>query len=305
MIIQFLQTAMDALSLGSIYALTALGIGLIFSVMRLVNFAHGDYISFCAFAMLLPAGEGMARVFIGGLPFWLLVPTVLLIGVMLALGSEVFLYRMLRGSDPATMMIASFGLGRAVQSLLLMVYGSRPIAINLWAELTQPLALGAVRIPVLQVVILIATAVALSALVGFLQLTNLGMAMRASSENFQMAQMLGVRANRVILAAFGVSGGLAALTALMVLPQTGVADIRMGQPILLVAFIATVIGGLGSLTGAVFTGLIIGCISVALQVTLPIEARPYRDAFVFVVVIAILLVRPQGLFAPRSHRGRI
>ena len=103
-----IQNVIDALSLGSMYAATALGIGLIFSVMRLVNFAHGDYISFCVFAMLLPAGEGMAHVFLGRLPTLLLVPTILAIGVFIAVASEAVLYRKLRGADPATMMIASF-----------------------------------------------------------------------------------------------------------------------------------------------------------------------------------------------------
>ncbi|WP_292327446.1 branched-chain amino acid ABC transporter permease [Mesorhizobium sp.] len=305
MMLNLAQNLIDALSLGSIYALTALGIGMIFSVMRLVNFAQGNYIAFCAFALLVPAGEGISRPFIGLLPGWVLVPVVLAIGVLLAMASEILLFRHLRGAQPATMMIASFGLGSALQNLLLMMFGSRPIAINLWPSLTQPIMIGGLMVPRLQLVILAVTALALLALTLFLQRTRFGTAMRASSENFLMARMLGVPADRVILAAFGISGALAATASLLTLPQTGIADIRMGDGILLVAFVATVVGGLGSLTGAVVSAYLIGLVSVFLQIALPLAARPYRDAFVYAAVIAVLMLKPDGLFSAGSRSQRI
>jgi branched-chain amino acid transport system permease protein len=129
--------------------------------------------------------------------------------------------------------------------------------------------------------------------------------MRAAAEDFTMARMLGVRANRVILLAFAISGGLAGAIGLVLVVQTGTADIGMGLSVMLVAFIATVIGGLGSLTGAVVAGFLIGGASVAMQVILPLEARPFRDAFVYALVIVVLLLRPEGLFAPRSGRQRV
>lgn len=300
-----LQNLIDALSLGSIYALTALGIGLIFSVMRLVNFAQGIYISFCAFALLVPAGEGISRMFIGMLPGWLLVPVVILIGMALAVASEIVLFRHLRGAHPATMMIASFALGSAIQNLLLMMYGSRPIALSLWPELTQPVDIGGLTVPLLQLVILGVTALALVSLTLFLKHTRFGMAMRASSENFVMARMLGIAADKVILAAFAMSGALAAIASLLTLPQTGIADIRMGDGILLVAFVATVVGGLGSLTGAVASAYCIGIFSVFLQIALPLAARPYRDAFVYFAIIVVLMLRPQGLFGAGKSATRV
>ena len=129
--------------------------------------------------------------------------------------------------------------------------------------------------------------------------------MRAAAENFTMARLLGVRANVVITGAFALSGALAAAVAMIMVTQTGVADIRMGGQIMLVAFIATVIGGLGSLPGAVAAGFLIGAASVLLQAFLPIDARPFRDAFLYTFVIVVLLVRPQGLFASQSAKPRV
>ena len=120
-----------------------------------------------------------------------------------------------------------------------------------------------------------------------------------------MARMLGVRANRVILLAFAISGMLAAAIGLILATYSGTADIQMGANVMLIAFIATVIGGLGSLPGAVAAGLLIGAVSTVFQAWLPHDARVFRDAFVYGSVILVLLVRPQGLFAPKSARQRV
>ncbi|AXC51320.1 branched-chain amino acid ABC transporter permease [Paracoccus suum] len=290
------QSGIDALSLGSLYALTALGIGLIFSVVRLVNFAQGIYMAFCAYAIVLPTTGGLSRLFLGALPTYALVATVLLFGILLALLSEVVLFRYMRGAQPATMMVASFALGAGLQNLLMMIYGSRPVGINLWPGLARLVEVGGVNIPLLQIVTVVVTLAILAALSLFLRNTRFGAAMRASAENFRMAQMLGVPANRIILVAFAMSGALAAVTALLTLPQTGMASLTMGEGTLLVAFVATVVGGLGSLTGAVLSAYLIGVISVLFQIGLPVEVRPFRNAFVYLFVIVVLLLRPQGLF---------
>ena len=132
-----------------------------------------------------------------------------------------------------------------------------------------------------------------------------GLEMRAAAEDFNMARGLGVKANRVILLAFALSGVLAALIGLLMLSQTGLVDIRMGAPMMLVAFVSTVIGGLGSLQGAVLGGLLIGVVSTLLQALLPLEARSFRDAFVYLSVIALLLWRPNGLFVTSAVRQRV
>lgn len=300
-----LQILFDALSLGSLYALGALGIALIFGVMRLVNFAHGDYIAFCVFAMLWPSIDAAAIVFAGNLPTLVLIPLILLIGAGLSVLSEILVFRRFRNANPATMMIASFALGFVIKYFLLMLYSSRPKSIDLWSNLGQQVEFLGARIPLLQVITICITIVILAALTAFLKRTRYGLEMRAAAENFTMARMLGVRANRVIMLAFAVSGMLAAAVGLILVTQTGTVDIQMGANIMLVAFIATVIGGLGSLPGAVVAGFLIGGATVLMQVVLPPDARPFRDAFVYAAVIVTLIWRPNGLLAPKSAKQRV
>jgi branched-chain amino acid transport system permease protein len=300
-----LQIIFDAISLGSLYALGALGIALIFGVMRLVNFAHADYISFCVFAMLWPSIDAAAIVFIGNLPTIILIPVILAIGAGLSVLSEIVVFRRFRYASPATMMIASFALGFIIKYFLLMLYSSRPKSIDLWPNLSQQIEIAGARIPLLQILTIAITIGVLIGLTAFLKRTRFGLEMRAAAENFTMARMLGVKANRVIMLAFAISGMLAAMIGLILVSQTGTTDIQMGMSLMLVAFIATVIGGLGSLPGAVIAGFLIGGASVLMQVILPIDARPFRDAFVYGAVIICLLWRPQGLFAPKSAKQRV
>jgi len=300
-----LQILFDALSLGSLYALGALGIALIFGVMRLVNFAHGDVMAFSIFALLWPSVDAMAIVFAGNLPWFLLVPFVLAVGAGLSVLCEVLVFRRFRRASPATMMIASFALGFVIRYFLLMLFSSRPKSISLLPELSQPVEVLGAYIPLLQVITIIVTLLVLFALTGFLRRTRFGLEMRAAAENFTMARMLGVRANRVIMGAFALSGMLAAASALILAAQTGTADIQMGAGVMLMAFIATVIGGLGSLSGAVLAGFLIGAASVLMQVVLPPEARPFRDAFVYGAVILVLIFRPQGLLPARGTKERV
>ncbi len=300
-----LQIVFDALSLGSLYALGALGIALIFGVMRLVNFAHGDVIAFCIFALLWPSVDAMAVVFAGHLPWFLLIPFVLLVGAGLSVLCEIVVFRRFRDTNPATMMIASFALGFVIRYFLLMLFTSRPKSISLLPALSQPVEIFGARLPLLQLITIIATALILVGLTAFLRQTRFGLEMRAAAENFSMARMLGVRANRVIMGAFALSGALAGAIALIFGVQTGTADIQMGSAIMLMAFIATVIGGLGSLGGAVLAGFLLGAASVVMQVVLPIDARPFRDAFVYGAVILVLLFRPQGLLVARGTKERV
>src|ERR1700751_5135960 len=152
-----LQIVFDALSLGSLYALGALGIALIFGVMRLVNFAHGDFIAFCVFAMLWPSLDAAAIVFAGQLPLYLLIPLLLLVGAALSMASEVVVFRRFRNANPATMIISSFALGFVIRHLLLMLYSSRPKSITLWPNLSLPVEFLGAHIPMLQVVTIVIT----------------------------------------------------------------------------------------------------------------------------------------------------
>jgi branched-chain amino acid transport system permease protein len=257
------------------------------------------------FAMIVPSTEAAAVMMFGNLPAVLLIAIVLGIGALIALVSEYVVFRHLRNASPVTMMIASFALGFVIQNALLAVYGGRPKAISLWPELNAPVSVIGASVPMLQLIVIFSTILVVVALALLLKKTRIGLEMRAAAENFTMARLLGVRANVVISGAFALSGALAGAVALIMVTQTGLADVRMGGQVMLVAFIATVIGGLGSLPGAVAAGFLIGAISVLLQSLLPLELRPFRDAFLYTLVIVSLLVRPQGLFVPSSAKPRI
>ena len=300
-----LQLLFDALALGGIHAIAALGIALIFGVMRLVNFAHGQFIACAVFALILPSADALAVLGLGRLPAPVLVPVILAVGAGLALAAEALVFRPMRNTSPVTLMVGSFALGVALQNLLLVLYGGRPKAISLWAGLGHPVRIGSAEVPLLQLIVIAAIIVILVGLALLLRRSRIGLEMRAAAEDFGMARMLGVPANRVISGAFALSGSLAAVVALVLVAQTGIADVRMGGQIMLVAFIATVVGGMGSLSGAVVAGLGIGAVSALLQAGLPPEARPFRDAFLYAAVILVLLFRPQGLFAPVGTRTRV
>ncbi len=301
-----IQVIIDALTLGSFYALAALGIGLLFGVLRLINFAHGDFITIGAYALIVPSAATQATLFIGDFPAILLVPCVIAIVVVVALISEVAVFRPLRSASPATLMIGSFALGFILQNLIIMIYSGRPKAVGMWSELSAGVQImPGVEVPGLQLIIIFTTLALLVALVLFLRHTKYGIHMRAAAEDFRMARMLGVKANRVIMLAVAISGMLAAAVSMLFVVQTGILDFRMGLPLMLFAFISTVIGGMGSLVGAVVGGFAVGAVSILLQTFLPSELRVFRDVFVFAIVILILLLKPQGLVVSRSAKERV
>jgi len=303
--IGLLQNLTDALSLGSLYALAALGVGLLFGILRLVNFAQGDYISIGAYALIVPSFEVTAHLFIGAWSTLLMIPTVTLIVVIVALLTDALVFRPLRRASAPTLMIASFAVSYVIQNFILMVYGARPKAANLWSDLDKPLMLGDVRVPLLQVVTVGVTLALMGALTLFLRRTSYGVMMRAAAEDFRMAQYLGVRGNFVIGLAFAISGILATAVSLLYLSQTGTLAPTMGVPLALFAFVAVVIGGMGSLLGAVVGGFCVGFIVIMLQAYLPADLRVFRDAFAFAFVILILLIRPSGIVPTRALIERV
>lgn len=292
---EVLQTLVDALSVGGLYALTALGIGLIFGVMRLINFAHGELIMITGYVLLALLGQPLPVMLAGGL----------LAAVIPALLTERVAFRPLRDADPATLLIASFAVSFFLQKTLVLFVGSRPKGIDFLPALGRQIELAGIRLQVLQVVTIAVSAILLAALTWFLRSTRLGLHMRAAAEDFRMARVLGVKANRVIATAFALSGVLAAAVAFLVIAQTGTVQPRMGLQLVIIAFVGTVIGGLGSLAGAALGGFLVGAATILLQALLPPDLRVFREAFMFVAVTLVLLLRPQGLIPARGLKERI
>jgi branched-chain amino acid transport system permease protein len=292
---RLVQIAVDAVSVGSLYALTALGIGLIFGVMRLINFAHGELITLAAYTLLA----------LYGMPVPVMIFGAVAVAVLIALLTERAAFRPLRNADPTTLLISSFAVSFFLQKLLILVVGSRLKGLDFLPSLGRQTELFGIRLQLLQVVTILVGIVLLVALTWFLKATRLGLHMRAAAEDFRMARVLGVGANNVIAVAFALSGLLAAAVSCLIVVQTGVVQPRMGVQLVIIAFVGTVIGGLGSLPGAALGGFLVGAGSILLQALLPPDLRAFREAFVFIAVIAILLFRPQGLIPARGLRERI
>ncbi|MFI0846082.1 branched-chain amino acid ABC transporter permease [Mesorhizobium sp. IMUNJ 23232] len=291
----FLQNAIDAISLGAVYALAALGIGLIFSIMRLINFAHGELIMAGGFTLYTLAGQ----------PLLVLILAALIVTSILALGMERVAFRPLRNANPATLLIASFAVSYFVQHVVLMAFGSRAMGVPFLADLATSVEFGGLRVPRLQIVTIVVTLLLMGGLVAFFRLSRIGLQMRAAAEDFNMARLVGVKANRVIAFAFAISGVLACMVSFYLVAQTGSVSYKMGVSMVLIAFVSSVVGGMGSIAGAALGGFLVGIISVSLQAYLPVDLRPYRDAFVFLIFILFLFWRPDGLLKSRADRERV
>ncbi|MEX0865344.1 MAG: branched-chain amino acid ABC transporter permease [Acidimicrobiia bacterium] len=289
---EVLQVTIDALSIGSMFALFSLGIALVFGIMGLINFAHGELIMAGGFVLLITIGIATP----------VRVLAVLVVTVVLALIMERAAFRPVRGAPADTLLVTSFAVSIFLQSLAILIFGSLPTSVGIFLNLSAPVSIFGYQVRGLDLLTISVTAVLLVGLVLFLKRTSAGIQMRAAAENFTMARLLGVKANRVVALAFAMSGFLAGVAAIMFVAQTGLISPTAGLSPVLAAFVATIIGGLGTLTGAVLGGYALGAITVLLQVTLPEDLRPFRDAFVFFALVIILLVRPQGLLGRREQR---
>lgn len=285
---EIVQQLINALSLGATFALLALGLAILFSIMGLINFAHGDLLTIGGYVMWYCAEHGVSWV--------LMIPITLVVTIVVALLMERIAFRPLRGAGVVTLLLTSFAVGFFIENFLSIVVSARPKGIPLPDWMDKTLHLGNVTIPVIQLVTIGVVAVSLALLAAMMRRTTIGIAMRAAADDFDAVRIVGVRANRVMGAAFAVSGALAGIAALLYFARSGSVTPTSGFNPVVMAFIAVVIGGLGSLPGAVAGGFVLGFVQVALQATLPDGVLPFADAFALGLVIAILLVRPNGLF---------
>lgn len=283
-LIQFL---INALSLGSLYALMALGLAIVYGIMRLINFAYGELIMVGGYTLLVVGA--------GPLP-WLLVGVV---AVLAAIGASLLLeriaFRPVRNASPNTMLITSFAVSALLQNLAMLFVSARPKAVRLPNIFNENFQVGDLLISKTDVLTLVVCLGLLLALTLFLRHTLLGIALRAAADDFTMTRLLGIRANWVIATAFAISGGLAGVVSLFWIGRLGSVTPTIGLTPILVAFVATVIGGMESLVGAVVGGFALGFLTVGLQMVLPQSMLDFRQAFVFLIVILVLLFRPQGL----------
>jgi branched-chain amino acid transport system permease protein len=282
-------TFADGLALGGIYALMAVGIGLVFGVLRLVNFAYGQLIMAGAYALAYGATWN--------LPNWESI--LLCFGVVLALSvlMDRLVFRPLRLHSPAVMLVATFAVAFLLQNVALLKFGALPRSAGSLALLNAPWDIFGVEIKKIAVISVATAAGCLTILQLLLTRTPLGLHMRAASMDFRTARLLGVRANRVIAGAVILAGMLAAVSAVMLSVQ----DINVTPTFALQDTIAVlagvVLGGLNRPIPATLGGFAIGFATGLLGGVLPSNQVQYLPAFVFAAVIVVLLVRPNGLFA--------
>lgn len=288
----------SAASLGSIYALMALGLVLVFGILRLINFAYGEFIMVGGYVMWRLQRLGF------GIPWGLEALLAVVVVIVTALALERIAFRPVRASHgpPINLLLTSFACSSVLQSLVMVLISPRSKGIQYPPLVSAQLTLGPVRIAVFDIMAMIVGGISLVALTLLLRKTFLGISLRAAADDFTMTRLLGVRADRVIAAAFAISGALAGISSVLWLARIGLVKPDIGLGPVITAFFASVVGGIESLTGAVVGGFILGFLTVGLQAILPISLLEYRSAFTFLIVIIVLLVRPQGLVPGRHMR---
>lgn len=283
-----LQSCVNALSLGGTYALLAIGLALIFSILGMINFAHGDLMTIAGYTIVATTGAFIS--------FGIGVALAVVAAAGVAMCVERFAFRPVRGQSLSTMLLTSYALSVLLHVLFQNLIGPRPLPVPVPVWLNHQFLLGGFSIGAIQLLSIGATGILMMILVVLLRFTTIGISMRAAAQDFSIARLMGINANRAILTAFAVSGVLAGVAGVLWVAQRGSVDPLMGFLPVIKAFIATVIGGLGSLVGAAVGGLLLGALEVALRSLLPDELLPFRDAISLGLIIALLLARPNGLF---------
>ena len=282
-----MSTLIDGLSLGSIYALIALGYTMVYGIAKLLNFAHGDIIMVGAYAIL-------TAMTLCGNPF-IAILAAIIICTLLGIFTEKLAYKPLRGSSPLAVLITAIGVSYLLQSVAQLIFGAetRPVTIANF----QPIQIGGLRISVAAVITLIIGAVIMASLTLFINKTKIGRAMLAVSEDRGAAQLMGINVNMIITVTFAIGSALAAFASTFYLMQIPNTSPTLGSMPGIKAFTAAVIGGIGSIPGAMLGGVLLGLIE-KISLSIPVLA-PYTTAFEFGLLIVILLVKPTGLLGKK------
>jgi len=284
----FFQQLINAISLGSLYALLALGLAIVYGVLKVLNFAHGSLVAVTGYIMWLISMELE-------LPFAVAIAAGILGATGVSILTERVAFRPLRGSKYAVMLMSSFAVAIIIENLIRLLIDPRPKGLRIPPVFDKVIRIGAFRIGSLSIITLVISLIVMGLLIYFLLRTRWGMALRAAAVDFEVTRLVGVPANRIISLAFAIAGLLAGIAAALWVIRVGGIAPTMGLVPIIKAFVANVIGGLGSLPGAVVGGLILGFFDIFLKAFLPPGVRPYVEAISLVAVVVILYFRPQGI----------
>jgi branched-chain amino acid transport system permease protein len=283
------QTLVDSVGLGAIYALMAVGIGLVFGVLRLVNFAYGQLIMAGAYTLAFTANWRVG---------WSLAACLVVV-VALSLAMELAVFRPLRGASPAVMLVTTFAIAFVLQAVALLIdlrdNTLGEVATSL-APLNQAITLRGIEVRKITLVAVIVTVVVLALLALLLNRTRIGLHMRAASTDFSTARLLGVQANRVIGLAVLLSGVVAAIVAVLLTVQLPFVQPDFALRETIVVLVGVVVGGIERLWTATLGGFLIGFATGIINGALPTDQTVFLPSAVFALVILVLLLRPSGLF---------
>lgn len=285
----FMSTFIDGLSLGSIYALIALGYTMVYGIAKMLNFAHGDIMMVGAYAIL-------STLAIYANPFVAIIVAVI-VCVVLGVLTEKLAYKPLRGASPLAVLITAIGVSYLLQSVAQLIYGAetQPVKIGDFKSIN----IGSIKINTAAVITLIVGAVLMICLTLFIKRTKLGRAMQAVSEDRAASQLMGINVNMIITLTFAIGSALAAFASTFYLMQIPGTSPTLGSMPGIKAFTAAVIGGIGSIPGAMAGGVLLGIIE-KISLSIPVLA-PYTTAFEFSLLIIILLVKPTGLLGKQRR----
>lgn len=286
---KLIETLINGLSMGSTYAMIALGYTMVYGIAKMLNFAHGDVImvgGYVLFVTLTAIGN----------PILGLIAAVVFC-IALGITIEKVAYKPLRGASPLAVLITAIGVSYLLQSVAQIIFGTAPKMVHV-ADLGNLSFLG-LTIPIYTLVTLVTSMIIMIALSLFVKFAKTGRAMIAVSEDKGAAQLMGINVNRIIMLTFAIGSGLAAFAGLFMLMKSPSLTNTLGAMPGIKAFTAAVIGGIGSMPGAMLGGLLMGVVE-SVSLTIPAVA-PYTDAIEFIILIIILLVRPTGILGKKRR----
>lgn len=283
---ELLQNLIDGLGRGSIYALLALGVAVIFGVMHLLNFAHGELVTV--------AGYGAFWALDAGWSWYLVVPLIVVLAIVSSLVIERIAFSRVRGASDFTLLLTSFGVHFVVSAMFLLYVSASVKTFTRPGWVTRTYSLGSLNIEVFDTVVIAVTLVVLAGTTYVLQRTMFGLSLRAAAADFDTARLMGVRSDSVIRGAFALSGLLAGIAGVFWLMRQGSTTPTAGIEPMLKGVLAALIGGLGSLRGAVLGGFALGLVEVLLRSNLG-DAANQTEGVLFVLIALLFIFRPQGL----------
>lgn len=277
-------------ALGSLFVLLAIGLSLIFGLLTVVNFAHGAY-------FMVGAYVGVYTLNLTG-NFWVSLIVVPLVVGALGLLTERFLVRPLYGRGIDYPLLLTFGLSYVLADLIRMIFGINGLQIGTPPALRGAVDIGIGHFPVYRLFLIVATALIVTALWLFIEKTRFGLIIRAGARDAEIVRVLGIDVSKVWLIVFGLGTAIAGLSGILAAPIRAVTP-EMGIPVLVESFVVTVVGGMGSLPGAIVAGLLVGIVYSLSSLYFP----DFADTSIFVLMAMVLLVRPQGLFGRSGLMG--